>query len=137
MNDTAKLSASPAYRRRWPRILGLTVGILIVLVVVLYFVATSSAFLQSVILPRVGKSMNATITVSDVAIHPFKELILHNLKVQTTGDEPLIAVAEVRARYSLTAILGGNLQIQELVVSSPAISLVENPDGSSNLDPIL
>jgi hypothetical protein len=36
----------------------------LILLVVLYLVATSAVFLKSVILPRVGKSMNATITVT-------------------------------------------------------------------------
>src|SRR5258708_8330638 len=34
-------------------------------------------------------------------------------------------------------IIGGNIHVDEATLSSPTIVLVENPDGSSNLDPIL
>ncbi len=112
-------------------------GILIVLLVVVFFVATSSAFFKGSILPRVGKAINAQITVSDASISPFKQVILHDLKVQTTGAEPLLTAAEVRLRYSLMDIIGGNIHVDEVAVDSLTVAVVENPDGSSNLDPIL
>jgi len=109
----------------------------IVLLVVMYFVATSSGFFKGVILPRVGKAMNAQVTVSDASISPFSKVVLHNLKVQTTGPEPLVTAPEVRLRYSLLAILGGNIRVDEVALVSPTVALVENHDGSSNLDPIM
>jgi len=63
-----------------------------------------------VILPRVSKALNANITVSDASISPFHQVVLHNLKVQTTGTEPLVSAPEVRLRYSLMQIIGGNIQ---------------------------
>jgi uncharacterized protein involved in outer membrane biogenesis len=112
-------------------------GLLVVLLVVVYFVATSGAFFKGVILPRVSKAINAEVTVSDAAISPFKQVVLRNLKVQTTGTEPLVTAAEVRLRYSLMDIIGGNLHVDEVGLSSPTVTLVENADGSSNLDPLL
>src|ERR1041385_3587595 len=88
----------PRKRPRWLRALVWLLGVFIVLVVAVYFVATSSAFFTGVILPRVSKAINANITVSEASISPFKEVILRNLKVQTTGAEPLVTAAEVRAR---------------------------------------
>ena len=123
-------------RRKWPRVLATIFVILIVLIVAVYFIGTSSAFLKGVILPRVSKSLNATVTVADADIHPFKQVVLHDLKVQTTGTDPLFAAREVRARYSLMDIIGGKINVDEATVSAPIINLVENPDGSSNLDPI-
>ena len=65
---------------------------LIVLVVVAYFVATSSAFFKGVILPRVGKAMGGEVTVADASISPFSQVVLRQLKVKTTGTEPLLRV---------------------------------------------
>ena len=62
---------------------------LILLLGIVYFVGTSSAFFKGVILPKVGKSMDAKITVSSASISPFSHVILHDLKVQTTGPEPV------------------------------------------------
>ena len=64
-------------------------------------------------------------------------MILHNLKVQPTGAEPLVTAAEVRLRYSLMDILRGNIHVDEVALVSPTVTLIENPDGTSNLDPIL
>jgi hypothetical protein len=107
------------------------------LLVAAYFIATSSAFFKSAILPRVGQALNAQVTVSDASIHPFHEVVLRDLKVQTTGSEPLLSVPEVRARYSLRDIIGGNINVEDITLTSPTVTLVENPDGTSNLDPIL
>lgn len=138
MPDTTLVTApAPRKRHRLLRTLLWIVGVFIILLVVVYFVATSSAFLQAVILPRASKSLNAKITVSDASISPFKEIILHNLKVQTTGEEPLVTAPEVRVRYHLMNIIGGNIDIDEVALSSPTINLVENADGTSNLDPLL
>src|SRR5437899_4953037 len=97
MADAMTVPAVPK-RRRWLRLLAWIVLALILLLVVVYFVATSSAFFKGVILPKVGKGMNATITVSDAAISPFHQVVLRGLKLQTTGSEPLFTATEVRGR---------------------------------------
>lgn len=109
----------------------------LVLLVILYLVATSAAFFKSVVLPRVGKSMNATITVSDASISPFRQIVLKDLKVVTTTTEPLVTAQEVRARYSLFKIIGGTMKVHQIAVVNPLVQIITNPDGSSNLDPIL
>src|SRR5215831_17041232 len=121
MADAKVGTPAPGKRRSWFRILGWVVGILIVLVLVVYFVGTSSAFLKGVILPKVGKAMNATITVSDASISPFKEVVLKDLKVATTGTEPLVMVPEVRLRYSLLDIIGGKINVDEVTLASPTV----------------
>src|SRR5258707_14369189 len=133
----ATASAIPVKRRRWLRWLAKIALGLFLLVVLVYFVATSSAFFTAVILPRVGKAMNANVTVSDASISPFSQVILRNLKVQTTGPEPLLTAAEVRARYNLKDIIGGKINVGEVAPESPTIQLIENSDGANNLDQLL
>ncbi len=137
MADTTVGSPAPRKRRGWVRLIAWAVGILIVLVVLVYFVATSSAFFKGVILPRVSKAMNAQVTVSSASISPFSHVTLENLKVQTTGAEPLVSAKEVRLRYSLWAIIHGNIHVDEVALVSPTVTVIQNPDGSTDLDPIL
>ena len=111
--------------------------IFLILLLVLYFVATSAAFLRSVILPRVGKSMNSTITVGDASISPFSQVVLKDLKVTPDGKETLLTAQELRARYSLFKIIGGNIKVDEVAIVAPVVQIVTAADGSSNLDPIL
>jgi hypothetical protein len=134
--ETPQTPQPPKKRRRLLKALVWIFGIFIVLLVAVYFVGTSSAFLKSVILPRVSKSMNADITVADASIHPFKEVVLHNLVVKTTGTEPLVTAPEVHAKYNMFDIIGGKIHVELAELNSPKIVLIQNADGTSNLDPL-
>lgn len=128
-------SASPK-PRRWLRWLALGAGTVVVLLVVTYFVVTSTGFFKGVVLPKVSAAMNAQVTVSDARISPFSQVTLKDLKVVTSGTEPLVTASEVRARYSLWDIIGGNIKVAEVALVAPTVTLIENADGTSNLDPI-
>src|ERR1043165_9086685 len=135
-SQTPPPQPTPRKRHRLLKTLVWLFCIFVILLVAVYFVGTSSVFLKSVILPKVGKSMNADITVSDASIHPFKEIVLHNFTVKTTGDEPLVVAPEVHAKYSLMDIIGGKIQVELAELNSPKIVLIQNADGTSNLDPL-
>jgi uncharacterized protein involved in outer membrane biogenesis len=109
-------------------------GVLAVVMVVAYPVVTSSGFIKRVILPRVSAAIHADVTVTDISVHPFSKITVRGLKVQAKGQEPFITAPEVSVSYSLWSILGGNLRVYEAALVSPTVALVENPDGSSNLD---
>src|SRR5688500_3941468 len=121
----------------WGKRIGIAFGVLLLLVVALYFVGTNSAFIKGVILPKVSASMNAKVTVADISVSPFSQVHIRSLRVETTGTEPLVTAEEVRLRYSLMDIIGGNINVQEVTLTSPVITIVQEADGSSNLDPIL
>lgn len=133
---TPKTSSSK--RDGWLRKLVWIAGILAVLVVVLlvvvYFVATSSAFLKGTILPKVSTALGANVTVASAQISPFSHILLRDLKVQPPAGEPVLTVQEIHANYRLWSILGGNLVVSEVVIDSPVVTVVENADGTCNLD---
>ncbi len=132
--QNVKPSSSP--RRSLGRKLLWAVGLLVVLLVIVFFVVTSGAFIKGVILPKAGAGMNADITAGEIELSPFSQLVLHDLKVTPKGGEPLLTASLVRARYSLFSIIGGKIVVPEITVESPVITLVENADGTSNLDPV-
>ena len=136
MADSNNETKAPQ-RRRWLRRAGWFVGGAVVLLIALYFVATSSPFVKGVIVPRVGAAMNAEISVGDAQVSPFKSVVLHEVKLTPRGAEPLFTAKEVRLRYSLISILGGNIVVEEVTVVAPTVTLVEKADGTSNLDPLL
>src|ERR1041385_1585270 len=133
---TAATQPMPRKRHGFLRFIAWFLGIVIVLLVIIYFVATSSAFVKGVILPRAGKALNSDITVAQASISPFKEVYFKDLKVTPKGQETLVTAPEVRVRYKLMDIIRGNIDVDEVTLSSPTITLVQNPDGTSNLDPI-
>ena len=69
-------STAPAPRKRssWLRKLLFVFGGLLVLLVVAYFVVTSSAFFKGVILPRASKAVGGQITVAEASISPFSQV---------------------------------------------------------------
>ena len=119
---------------RWLRKLTWIAGILVVLLIVVCFVATSSAFLKGVILPKVSKALGAEVTVAEAQLSPFSHVLLRDLKIQPPGGDPLLTVQEIQANYSLWSIIGGNIAVSEVVIESPVVTVVENADGTCNLD---
>jgi hypothetical protein len=107
-----------------------------VLIVALYFVATSGAFVKGVICPKSGKAMNAEVTVADASISPFSHVVFHDFKVKPNGAENLLTAKTVEARYNLRSIIGGKISVDQVLLDTPTITVVENADGSSNLDPL-
>jgi uncharacterized protein involved in outer membrane biogenesis len=132
-------TVSPPAKKRcgWRCFLLGAVVLLLVFGVAAWFIATSPAFLKAEVLPRVGKVIGAEVSVSGAVIHPFSEITLSVLKIEPAGRPPLITASGIRVRYHLWDLLRGRIRVQEITLTSPAIQLVENPDGSSNLDPLL
>src|SRR5512140_1213061 len=126
MSTTNVSTPPPPVRRKWLRLLVWAFGGLCIALVALYFIGTSAAFFKGVILPRAGKALNATITVSDASISPFSQVVLTDLKLQTTGSEPLLTAREVRLRYSLMDILKGNIKVEDVSLTAPTFVQVEN-----------
>ncbi len=123
-------------KRRIGLKVGIVFGALLLLLIIFYFVATSSAFVKGFILPRVAKSLNSQITVSDASLSPFSSLALRNFKLTPNGAETLLEAESVVARYSLMDIVRGKMTVNEVTLGSPVIYLVEHPDGSKNWDPL-
>jgi hypothetical protein len=124
----------PATKRGWLKKLLFVLAGLVLLLIVAWFVVTSEAFFKGSLLPRIGKAMNATLTADSAALSPFSQITLRGVKLQTTGTEPLLTVVELRARYSLTAMLGGTIKVDEVLIDSPTVTVIENADGTRNTD---
>jgi hypothetical protein len=137
MGEWDVLASSARKRRRWPRIVGIIGGGILLFLMLAYFVVTSGWFLKAVVLSKTGAALNASITAESVSLSPFSAATLTGLKVQTFGQEPLFRAQTLRARFSLIDILNGHINIAEIAVVSPRVHLIQNADGTSNLDPIL
>lgn len=127
---TMQHSNESAPRRRW---LKWVAGIPLVLVVA-YFVATSGWFVRSVILPRAGDSLGATITAESVSLSPWTSFRVEGVRVVPKGAEPLLEVGALQARYSLWSILRGTVVVDELLVERPVVTVSAKKGDASNLD---
>lgn len=136
--DTSATLAAPAAKKSG-LIKKLAVAALVLgaLVVVAYFLVTSAMFQKGVVLPRVAKALGADLTVTDTEISPFSSVVLHGVKLQLPGSDPIFTAKEIRARYSLMDIIGGKMTVEEAAVSGATINVVQNPDGTFNFTPIV
>lgn len=132
--DAAQLDASQYKpRKKWPLFLGGFVALL----VLLYFIVSSGWFIRSVVVPQVASSLNSELTVADASLSPFSSLTLKGVKLTPRGAETLATISEVKVRYSLFSIMRGTIKVDEAVLDTPVITLVEEPDGTSNLSKFL
>lgn len=138
-DNSAPSSPQPAPQKSGlVRKLGLAFAAVVLLLVIGYFLVTSAMFQKGVVLPRVAKAIGAELTVEDTTISPFSRVVLNGVKVQVPGaGEPIFTAKEIRARYSLLSIIGGNIAVEEAAVSGAVINVVQNPDGTFNFTPIL
>ncbi|HYV29341.1 MAG TPA: hypothetical protein VFA77_17545, partial [Candidatus Eisenbacteria bacterium] len=119
--------------RKWTKVC----GALVLLVLIAYFVVTSSAFVTGVVLPRVSRSLNARITVSHASVvRAFSQVVLSDVKIYTTESEPLFAAQDLRVRYHLWDLVHRKINVRQLLLVSPSVQVVCNADGTSNLDPL-
>ena len=99
-----------------------------------YFIITTSAFFKIAILPRISHTLGAKVTVADASISPFSHIYLNQVKIAVPGAEPFFNAESVRLDYSLMRIIGGNLKVDDVLVESPSLTIVENADGTLNID---
>ena len=121
----------------WWRKLSWVLGALAALLLLVYFTATSSAFVKSFILPRIGPAIGADLAAEQVSLSPFSQLVLQKVQVRTTGTEPLVTADEAKVRYDLFAILRGDIDVHEVTLTAPQVHIAIEADGKSNLDPLL
>jgi AsmA family len=112
-------------------------GTVFAVLVVVYFVVTSGAFIKGVVLPKVADALKSDLTVEDLSVSPFSGVDLKGVTLTPKGREVLVAVGAVRVRYSLFSILTGSPSVSEVTIDNPALTIVERADKTSNLSALL
>ena len=67
-------------------------------------------------------AIKTDVTVAQASVSPFRNVVLHDLKVHPRGSEPLLTVKEIRLRYGLLSIIRGKIDVEEVTVESPVIT---------------
>ena len=117
-NEDVKRAPRPGRRRR--RLL-VAAGVLLAVPVLLWFVVTSSWFLRQVVLPQVGKAMDAEISVGEIRLRPFSSLRLTDVTVRTRDESLDLQVERLEAVYNLRRILGGTLEVERVLLTAPQV----------------
>lgn len=118
---------TPARKTRRPRRLLLVLVSIPLVLVLLWTLATSSWFLQSVVLPRAARAMDATLEVDSIRLRPFSSLDLTGLRFATADGSVDASVASLETRYSLRDILRGTITVDRVLLDQPRIHLKPDP----------
>ncbi len=110
-------------------------GVSLLLVVCAYLVVTSSYFLRSFVVPRIGTAIGAEISAEDIDLSLLKSRVgIRSLKV-SGGGAPFAEVADLDCVFNLPALLKGTVAIEKLAVGKATISI--GKDAANNWTPQL
>lgn len=93
---------------------------------------------RSALLPMVEKQLGRTVTIGDVHIGIFSGVSISDLNIHETESSDLfLTVGSALLRYRLWSLLQGRLDISEILLDGPAITLIRHPDGHFNFIDLL
>ncbi|MDG1892274.1 MAG: hypothetical protein P8L18_13265 [Verrucomicrobiota bacterium] len=98
-----------------------------------YGYLASASFVRTFLIPMAEESMAADMEVEEIAFSPFKGISMKGLNLSSRDGDPLISLESVTIRYSLPSLLGGTIRMEELQVVGTSFTVVEKPDGSSQI----
>jgi hypothetical protein len=104
---------------------------LVLLFVVLYLALTSSAFLKGQVLTRVGKAMGTEVVAENIDLSPLRRVVIDGLRVGPV-DNPMLVGKKISCRYKLASLLGGTLNVSEVLLDGVDLKVQAKPGQSWN-----
>lgn len=112
--------------------------VLLVGVVALVHLLVTPERVKGWVLPVAEEHLHREVTLEDVEIGLLSGIVLKNLKVRDLdGSNDLLLIEGLVLSYRFWPLLSGKLVVDEIIVKGPAIRLVQNADGSMNIDDLL
>lgn len=139
MSNT-ETSPAPAPKRKGKKLVWILIILFLLVVtapVALYLAATSAVVIKGLILPKTGGMIGAEITVQDISLSAFSGARIEGLKFRNLEDETLLEAERIEASFSAPDFAGGEIKVKDILVRKPVITLKQQPDGSTTLDPVL
>jgi hypothetical protein len=121
---------------RWKRRLAWTVGCLIALLLLGWWWVSSEMFLRGVVLDKIEKTLNAEITYESAEWSPRRSVVLRGVRVRAVGQKPCLEARELRAAYHWRDLWAGKMQINEISLVEPVLTVAMDAEGNTNLDPL-
>lgn len=128
---TSIAGQSPA-PQRWRRILRIgliSLAVLIVLLVVVVFYATSEHCLRHIIVPRVAKAIGRDISFGSAKIGLFRGITIGQLTIGPAEGEqdPLLKSSNLAVEWRLGSLLRGRPELRDVSGDGLQVSIVEKP----------
>ena len=127
--------------KRFLKIFGIIIGVLLLLLVTLPFLFKDQ--IQSLVQEQIDASINATVTVDDIGLSfirrfPNAEISLKNLSVVGKdvfeGDTLVSASSFSMAVDLMSVITGGPISLKKMILDEPDLNIIVLKDGTANYD---
>lgn len=112
--------------------------VLLVGAVVLVHLLVTPERVKGWVLPVMEEQLHREVSLSDVEVGLLSGIALQDLKVlDRDGRNDLLRIEGLVLSYRFWPLLSGKLIVDEVLVKGPAVRLVQNADGSMNIDDLL
>ncbi len=127
--------------RKIVKISAIVAGVLVLLaggVLLLVRALVTPEMLRKSVLPRVEKAVHRRVDFADAKIGLFSGIALSGLKVyDRDGKGYFVSLREARLHYQILPLLSHRVVVDEIVLDTPDVNIVRNPDGSFNFGDLL
>lgn len=114
------------------------VSILVASLAILIQTQLTPERVRSTFLPMVEKQLGRTVTIGDIHIGIFSGVSISDLNIHEAESSDLfLTVGSALLRYRLWSLLKGQLDISEIVLDGPAITVIRYPEGYFNFTDLL
>lgn len=118
---------------RWTLVLlALSIVVLVAFLAVYSRTDSFRNLLREQVVSAVNGALRGNVQLAEIDGSIWSHLTLHDVSAGIDGDT-VAHIDEVRIRYSLTSLLGGELAVSELDLIRPAVHAREGDDGTWNL----
>ena len=117
-------------KKKFLKILIITLSTLLVLGVIAFWLVTSSWFITGVILPSVSSSAGLRINARDVNLSLFSGHLTANKLVIGSDKNPLVKAEKLDGSFSLGDLLGGRLTFRDVLLDKAVITIAKDSDGN-------
>ncbi len=114
------------------------ISILLVALAVLIQTQLTPERVRTTFLPMVEKQLGRTVAIGDIDIGIFSGVTIRDLMVEEVDSSDLfVEVGTAHLSYRLWSLLKGQLDISEILLDEPFITIVRYPDGRFNFSNLL
>ena len=127
--------------RKFAKIFGVTVALVVVVAVVLLVLAKlliTPERVRTTVIPMAEKALHRQVQLGDVEVSLFSGITLKNLVIEERqGGDPFVAADSVVLRYQLWPLLFMHVVIDEVRLDAPKIRIERYADGKFNFSDLM
>lgn len=112
----------------------ITISSLLVLILVAFWMITSSFFITGVILPMVSDSIDLQIDAEHVDLSIFKSRLKAKNLLIWSGKTPLLKAEKLDGGFSLFDLLAGRFVFRDVLLDKAIITIARDPKGKWNYE---